>query len=118
MVNVKQKLEKVILTDIEETKTNLTRQRKSLKTLEKIDFKKARYEVYLFSLGSKEGQPVFIMPEELGSVEEAIKQAETEFKFKNKRNDVQANYQVYIHVGESKYLVPNEYWEKYKEKTK
>jgi len=116
---------------VEILKTNLTNRIKSvirnseknirlyrniiLPALKKTDLNNATYAVNLISLWEDQGEkPVRIKHK--GTLEEAIKIAESDFKKVNNRGDVQAVYSVSLILGKrGKVPIFDEYWKMYKE---
>ncbi len=70
------------------------------------------YEIQLQSLWSSEGEED-ITTKHKGEIFEAIKIAEAEYRRINERSNISAKYKVNIVLGERKFEVPKEYWEKY-----
>lgn len=90
--------------------------KKALKDLQKTNLRKAYYIVRLNSLWANEGEKSIITTTYGGSLEKTIKDAEQEFKKINNRSDVQAVCSVQIRIGSSVYVVPQKFWDSYKEK--
>ena len=82
----------------------------SLRVLEQTGTSKANYIVYLESW-TYEGEST--ITEHKGTLKDAIKRAEAEFKTTNNRSDIQANYSVDILLGDGRYLIPKSYWQKF-----
>jgi len=98
------------LTGLKEQTRNI---RKSAGILDKTNLEKANYAIHLHSLW--EGEKSTTTKHD-GSLDEAVKKAEKEFKTANKRQDVQASWTVEIMLGEVGCMIPKEYWAKYREK--
>lgn len=114
-MQLKKYLKKYLNDHIKGMKIKVAEHQKNLRFLEKINTKNVNYTVYLHSLWEMEGEKS-TTTQHKGSLEQAIKNAEREFKIKNKRTDIQAEYKVYINLGNLEYLIPKEFWKEYKEK--
>jgi hypothetical protein len=112
---LKQYLKKELETKVVELKSELSKTKKILGVFNKIDINKADYHIHLFSLWAADGEksPKF---KYTGRLEDAIKEAEENFKKINNRGDVQAQYLVSIKLRGMEYAVPEEFWKKYAEK--
>lgn len=89
----------------------------TLEILETTNLRKANYRVTLHSCWADHGEQT-ITAHTTGSLEDAIKNAESEFKDINKRSDVQAIYTVQIVLGQNVYQLPKFSWEQYIEKNR
>lgn len=56
--------------------------------------------------------------ETIGSIEEAIVEAEQEYKRVNKMDKIEGAYSVYIVLGKERLTVPREYWDEFTEKNR
>lgn len=114
-MSLKQHLRRDLNQLIEEHKSGIESAEDSLKALEQTDTDRANYRVYLRSLWEKEGGES-TTTQHHGRLRDAIKKAEEEFRGRNKRNDVQADYSVEISLGNRRYQVPVKYWAEFKER--
>ena len=90
-----------------------TKARKAKKIFDKTDLDNAKYNITLTSLWFGEAETCTT---HIGTLEQAVKSAEDEFKKFNHRSDVQATWEVNIQLGEMAHHLPEEYWKKYKSK--
>ena len=114
-MRLKTHLRRDITSSIKKREKDLEEERKALRALPKTDMRQADYIVFLRSHWAHEGEK-HTTTEYPGSIEEAIRKAEKEFKRKNKRDDVQADYSVSIRISNMEYSLPSRFWEEYKEK--
>jgi hypothetical protein len=114
-MNLKRGLEGKIRAELAEFECGANEARKALRALRKEDLNDADYDIELRVLWAGEGyKPVTV--EYHGSLRDAIKEAEDRFKAINRRDDVQANYSVFIRLAGIRYEIPPKYWEKSKGK--
>jgi hypothetical protein len=78
--------------------------------------KQADFEINIRSYWISEGEKSVTL-EYRGSLKEAIRKAEKEFKVVNQRKTIEANYDVFIILGKRgacRYEIPQKYWEKFR----
>lgn len=83
------------------------------KVLDRLALSNATYLVSLHSLWADKGGKSTVTFHK-GSLEGAIKAAETEFAELNHRQDDQKDWRVQIVLGVRLYDIPSKYWEKFK----
>ncbi len=111
-MELKQYLLKYLSQNKQDLSKVLKNTNKSLKELDKLNLGDAVYSVQLISMWETEGGKS-VHVEQKGNLEDAIKEAEGQFKEVNHRSDVQANYQVMVLVGKTYCSVPQEYWKEF-----
>lgn len=97
-------------------KRKLAEHEKARRVLGRADFKDARYRVELQSLWEDHGEKS-IQFNYHGSIDEAIKKAEHDYKETNKRSDIQAKYSVAILLGDMYVPIPETFWRQYKSRS-
>jgi len=112
-MDLKEYVEKHLKDRAETLKTLTAQTRKASRLFEKADTQNSRYLVNLISLWADSGEK-HTKTEYTGSLRDAIKKAEADFKRINDRTDVQAEYHVDVLIGGVSVVVPGEYWIKYK----
>jgi hypothetical protein len=111
-MDLKKYLSKEIQQKITHLNELVAQNKKSLKVIDKFNPDNAHYEVSLKSLWEKEGEKS-TLTRYTGSLENAIKRAENEFKDVNKRTDIQADWLVQVKFERTRYVIPWEYWANY-----
>lgn len=114
-MQLKDYLRKHIDSSLRRSKEETTRHYEASQLLDGIDLERASYKVDLISLWAREGEKS-TTTNHRGSLEEAIINAESRFKRKNHRTDVQADYFVTLRLGQLELLIPESYYRKYAEK--
>tara|TARA_B100001971_G_C17915015_1_gene394814 strand:+ start:206 stop:550 length:345 start_codon:yes stop_codon:yes gene_type:complete len=114
-MDLKPYLKEALNEKIEKHRSWIDLTEESLRVLEQINTDRADYVVYIRSTWEREGEQSTTTVHQ-GTLKEAIEEAESEFKFRNDRSDIQAVYSVDIYLGDSKVSVPNEYWSQFRGK--
>ncbi len=112
---LKKYLRESLRTEIVGAKQKIEACNQSLDVLAKTSLNNAKYLVGIYSHWAPEGEKDISITYK-GALESAIKTAETEFKEVNKRSDVQGKYTVRIFLGEALHLLPEQFFEQYKQK--
>ncbi len=115
-MQLKSYLQKQISNSLAQLREQTAQIEEALQLLGRVNLRNTNYIVSLRSSWANEGERPTIT-EHQGSLEEAIKKAEQEFKAVNNRSDVQAHWSVQMQLGPIKCPVPEEYWKQYREKT-
>src|SRR3989338_574088 len=116
-MRLKDELRKELKGNLETYKKLIDDTTAALEILETTNLRKANYRVTLNSCWAGYGEQTITL-HTTGSLEDAIKNTESEFKDINKRGDVQANYFVRIVLGQHECHLPKCYWEQYTEKNR
>jgi hypothetical protein len=111
-MHLKPYLRKTLNDKIEGYKSRMDLTEESLRVLEKTNTGRANYVVHLEALWANEGESS-TTTEHSGTLKDAIERAEAEFKSTNHRSDVQADCSVAICLGDDRYSIPQEYWQKF-----
>lgn len=113
-MHLKTYLRKTLNEKIEGYKSGIDLTEESLRVLEQTNTGKANYVVHLRSLWANEGESS-TTTEHRGTLKDAIERAEADFKSTNNRSDVQADCSVAICLGDGRYSIPQDYWQKFQE---
>lgn len=111
-MRLKSDLKKKIEGYIQDHRDKIDSLGRALQTLGTTNFRKATYIINLNSAWACDGEKsTFTL--HTGTLEDAIKTAESEFKSLNQRRDIQATYLVSIRLGQEDFSLPEEYWKQY-----
>lgn len=86
-----------------------------LDSLKSFNPEKAKYRIVLRSRWIDHGEQSTTTEHE-GDITYALTKAASGFKKVNKRDDVQANWEVFVELGNREHKIPEKYFEKYKPK--
>lgn len=114
-MSLKLYLRRILNERVEGYKSGIDLTEESLRVLEQTNMGKANYVVHLRSLWANEGESS-TTTEHRGTLKDAIERAEAEFKSTNHRGDVQADCSVDICLGNGRYSIPQEYWQKFQKR--
>jgi len=109
---MKEYLKGHIKKEINDMKSILKAHRKSLKDLEGADLENTIYIIRINSSWADYDE-TSVKITHTGSLEDAIKKAQEDFKERNKRSDVQGRYQVHIKLSDILHTIPEAYWKRY-----
>lgn len=112
-MKLKSYLKKRICAETNTLRKLINQHQTDLELLDKINPRDFIYRIYLHSCWANEGEKS-TTSQYKGTLNEAIKRAEEEFKLVNHRSDVQANYAVSVVLGKEEYALPESFWRKYR----
>jgi len=114
-MNLKRILEEKISAELAEFQCWADEARKALRALRKERLNEADYDIKLRALWVNDCEKSETV-EYHGSLREAIKKAKDRARAITNRDDVQANYSVFIRLAGALYEIPPKYWKKFEKR--